>query len=215
MGPKDRRMREKEELRGRILDAARELFAEQGYEAVTMRKIAEAIEYSPTALYLHFPDKESIVRELCLADFDALAGHFQKLAQVADPIERLRGVGAAYAEFGMSHPHHYRLMFMTPHAPLPDEKKEERRGNPEADAYAFLRWTLAEAIATGRLRPEYTDPDLLSQAVWAGVHGLVSLRIAKCNDDWIDWRSLEATLALVLDLQLRGLLAAPETAGER
>ena len=56
MGPKDRRSREKDELRGKILDAARALFVAQGYERVTMRKIAEAIEYSPTAIFVHFRD---------------------------------------------------------------------------------------------------------------------------------------------------------------
>ncbi len=73
MGTKERREREREELRTRILDAARELFAEEGYEAVTMRRIADRIEYSPTAIYFHFRDKEALMRELCDHDFRALA----------------------------------------------------------------------------------------------------------------------------------------------
>ena len=81
MGITERREREKEEVRGRILDAARDLFARDGYDAVTMRKIAEAIEYSPTAIYLHFKDKDTLVRELCNADFDSLARAFQKIAR--------------------------------------------------------------------------------------------------------------------------------------
>ena len=58
-----------------ILDAARELFATEGYEAVTMRRIADRIEYSPTAIYFHFKDKESLVRELCdaIANGDGVA----------------------------------------------------------------------------------------------------------------------------------------------
>src|SRR5512139_3581766 len=139
MGINERREREKGEIRGKILDAARDLFARDGYEAVTMRKIAEAIEYSPTAIYLHFKDKESLVRELCLGDFDSLARAFQRIAREPDPLERLRKVGLAYADFALEHPNHYRLMFMTPHPapPKDDEETAKRKGNPEADAYAF------------------------------------------------------------------------------
>jgi AcrR family transcriptional regulator len=207
MGINERREREREEVRGRILDAARELFARDGYEAVTMRKIAEAIEYSPTAIYLHFKDKESLVRELCLADFDSLAKAFQRIAREPDPLERLRKVGLAYADFALEHPNHYRLMFMTPHpAPVKDDEAvAQRKGNPEADAYAFLLATVAEAIEKGLLRPELKDPHLVAQAAWAGVHGVVSLHVAKGEDPWIDWRPLKKTVALVVDSFTRGI----------
>src|SRR4051794_32343862 len=116
MGSADRRLRERQALREQILDAARALFATEGYEAVTMRRIAERIEYSPTAIYLHFADKEALVRELCAHDFAVFAAQFAKLARVADPLERLRKSGHAYVDFAVRHPHHYRLLFMTPHA---------------------------------------------------------------------------------------------------
>src|ERR1700746_357035 len=117
MGVVERREREKQELRQQILDTARAMFAAEGYEAVTMRKIAEAIEYSPTAIYLYFKDKDQLINELCHADFRALAQEFQKIARVADPIERLKRTGLTYIEFGIAYPNHYRLMFMTPHPP--------------------------------------------------------------------------------------------------
>ena len=207
MGITERREREREEVRGRILDAARELFARDGYEAVTMRKIAEAIEYSPTAIYLHFKDKESLVRELCLVDFDSLARAFQRIAREPDPLERLRKVGLAYADFALEHPNHYRLMFMTPHpAPGKDQAEfEKRKGNPEGDAYAFLVATVSEAIEKGPLRPELKDPQLVAQAAWAGVHGVVSLHVAKGEDPWIDWKPLKKTVALVVDSFSRGI----------
>src|SRR5215213_11936500 len=72
MGTRERRDREREEIRAKILDAARDLFASQGYEAVSMRKIAEAIEYSPTAIYVHFDDKADLMRELCIRDFEGM-----------------------------------------------------------------------------------------------------------------------------------------------
>ncbi len=209
MGIQERRQREREELRGRILGAARELFAELGYEAVTMRKIAARIEYSPTAIYSHFADKSDVLHACCEEDFRALARKFQRIAEIADPIERLRQAGRAYAAFALEHPNHYRLMFMTPH-PGKLEKHGIERGNPEEDAYAFLRGTVGEAIAAGRLRPELADVELVSQVVWAGVHGVVSLRIAKCDDDWIEWADPAATIEALLDVQLHGLLRRPE-----
>ena len=93
MGIQERRERERLELRTRILDAARELFTERGYESVTMRELAKKIEYSPTVLYGHFADKDSLLRELCQQDFSTFAARFVELMQVADPIERLLPVG--------------------------------------------------------------------------------------------------------------------------
>jgi AcrR family transcriptional regulator len=206
LGTRERREREREELRTKILDAARELFATEGYEAVTMRKIAERIEYSPTAIYLHFKDKEAVLREICDADFGTLAHGFATIARIADPRQRLVATGQAYAEFGLSHPNHYRLMFMTPHPPFTAESALER-GNPEQDAYAFLRGILAEALAAGRLRPGLDDLELLTQTVWAGIHGVVSLEIAKCHDDWVDWRPAAERLRLMIDFMARALWA--------
>src|SRR5262249_21218093 len=114
VGSAERREREKQELRTKILDTARELFVTDGYEAVTMRKIAERIEYSPTAIYLHFADKESLLLEVISAGFAALAAQFAKLVKVQDPIERLMKCGRAYVEFGLAHPNHYQLMFSIP-----------------------------------------------------------------------------------------------------
>lgn len=206
MGTTERRERERQELKTRILDAARELFAEEGYDAVTMRRIAEKIEYSPTAIYFHFRDKDALMRELCDEDFGALAGQFQKIARIADPIDRLRQIGRAYVAFGISHRNHYRLMFMTPHpAAMKPEGSRWTRGNPEEDAYAFLKATVAEAIEAGRLRPEFRDADLVSQIVWAGTHGVVSLHIAKSEDEWVDWRDATATAHAQIEVMMRGL----------
>jgi AcrR family transcriptional regulator len=206
LGVAERRDRERQELRTRILDAARRLFVEQGYDAVTMRKIAEAIEYSPTAIYFHFQDKETLLRELCDTDFSALAQQFQKIAKIADPVDRLRHIGRAYVAFAIDHPNHYRLMFMTP-SPAAKKIEESRiaRGNPEEDAYAFLRATVAEAIAAGRLRAELKDADLVSQMVWAGTHGVVSLHIANGDDQWVEWRDARKTAHALIEIMIRGL----------
>jgi AcrR family transcriptional regulator len=210
MGVAERRQRERQEIRERILEAARELFAEHGYEAVTMRRIAERIEYSPTAIYFHFQDKQALLRELCDEDFGALAKHFGSIAAIADPIERLRQIGLAYVAFGLQHPNQYRFMFMTPHPPVPAETSRLERGNPEQDAYAFLRQTIAEGIAKRRFRPELDDADLLSQVVWEATHGAISLQIAKCHDDWVPWQPVQKSAELVIDALIRGLTRKAE-----
>ncbi|MCU1230300.1 MAG: transcriptional regulator, TetR family [Acidobacteria bacterium] len=188
-----------------ILDAARELFATEGYEAVTMRRIADRIEYSPTAIYFHFKDKESLVRELCDADFLTLAHQFHRIARIADPLERLRQAGIAYMEFGLEKPNHYRLMFMTPHPAMAADESAIERGNPEVDAYAFLKAIIVDSLAQKKFRKELTDADLIAQTVWAGVHGAISLQIAKCNDDWVDWRDMKKRMRFMVDLLVKGL----------
>jgi len=196
------------ETRDKILDAARELFVSEGYDGVTMRKVAERIEYSPTAIYVHFHDKEQLFLELCHADFRRLAESFVQLAQVDDPVERLRRIGFAYMQFGLENPNHYRMMFMTAHPRLADEEMEKNmgKGNPEEDAYAFLQESVREAVNAGAFRPELTDVDLIAQTLWAGVHGVVSLQIAKCSDDWVPWSSFKDRAELIIDGLIHGLL---------
>jgi len=169
-----------------------------------MRRIAERIEYSPTAIYFHFRDKESLLAELCDCDFRNFAHGFTVIAQIPDPVERLRAAGRSYVEFGLTNPSHYRLMFMTPKPP--HEQNKSGMGNPEEDAYAFLKGIITDLKAQGRLRDELTDLDLVAQTTWSMIHGLVSLEIAKCNDDWVDFRPIEERTEQVLDLVERGLL---------
>jgi AcrR family transcriptional regulator len=205
MGTRERRDREREEIRNKIIDAAREMFAAEGYDAVTMRRIADKIEYSPTAIYFHFKDKDALIREICDTDFARLAEQFGSVARIADPMERLRRVGQAYAEFGLSNPNHYRLMFMTPHPNFSSEDSQLQQGNPEEDAYAFLRQIIVEAIKQGRLRPDLKDPDLVSQTVWAAVHGVIALEIAKRMDAWLDWAPLKKRVTVMIDAIVRGI----------
>lgn len=209
MGVKERREREKLGTKEKILDAARELFIRHGYEGVSMRKVADQIEYSPTAIYVHFADKEELFRELCHLDFSRLAGTFQSAARIEDPVEQLKQVGRAYIEFGLRFPNHYKLMFMTPH-PMPlDDIGRGEKGNPELDAYEFLKRSVQRAIAAGVFREEWCDAELLAQTLWASVHGVISLEIAKGCDHWVDWRPVQQRAEVMLDAVMRGLLKEP------
>ena len=209
MGVKERREREKLETREKILDAARELFVAEGYDGVSMRKIADKIEYTATTIYDYFDDKDELLLVICHEDFRRLAHSLIGLAQVADPVERLKKIGPAYIEFGQKHPNHYRTMFMTPHPPFLQAEMElalAGQGNPEEDAYEFLRASVEEAMKAGAFREGLNDANLVAQTLWAGVHGVISLQIAKCEDKWVPWRSLKKRVELMIDSQLHGLL---------
>jgi AcrR family transcriptional regulator len=207
MGSVERRTRERAETRQRILEAAREMFVEAGYEATTMRAIADRIEYTPTAIYHHFRNKEALLAELCALDFQALAAAFQKLRRIADPIERLRRCGQAYVDFGLQHPMQYQLMFMT--RKPPEVMHAIHGADPSENAYEFLRLTCADVIATGRVRPKYKNVDDLALMAWSALHGLLSLHIAKQKDDWIDWKDPRATAYRIGNAMLEGVLLEP------
>ncbi len=102
-----RRSQKREVHRDKILDAARELFVEEGVEATSMRKFAKKIGYSATALYDYFKDKEALLRELCDTDFLLFNQSFGKTSdEISDPVERLRALGRAYFVFARKYPSH-------------------------------------------------------------------------------------------------------------
>ncbi|HWE25583.1 MAG TPA: TetR/AcrR family transcriptional regulator [Myxococcales bacterium] len=204
MGSADRRQREKVELREKILATAREMFASEGVEAVTMRKIADRIEYSATAIYQYFPDKDALLREICERDFTALAQQSLRVSREPDPVERLRKLGRAYVEFALAHPSSYRLMFMTPKTA--EQELVEGKGVPERDAYALLRSVVQDCIDQGRLDKKSWDAELVSQTLWAGVHGLCALEITMSCDRWVPWRSIKARSRHLLETLLNGIL---------
>jgi AcrR family transcriptional regulator len=211
VGTKERRRREREDTREKILHAARELFVERGFEDVTMRGIARAIDYTPTAIYHHFESKEDLVTQLCHTDFVHLARHFVRAAAIADPVERIRAIGEAYLDFAVEYPNHYRFMFITM---LPADSRDfvasHKHDNPEEDAYAFLRRACGEAIEQKLLRPELTDADELCQILWGALHGLISIHLIKRNEPWVPLRDLKSTAHRVMDCLFTGILAKQE-----
>lgn len=201
----ERRERERTEIRETILDAARELFAVYGYDGVSMRKIAEKIDYSPTTIYLYFADKEALIRELCYEDFGKLAAAMKDLIAIPDPVERLVQIGRAYVEFGVKYPNHYRLMFMTPEPVTAGEPPDGIKGNPETDTYELVRVSVAEAAKDGRLSGLASDVDLVAQTLWAAVHGVVALEITMRGDNWTPWRPLSERTEVMLEAVSRAL----------
>ena len=142
MGVQERRTREKHELREEILDAARDLFLREGFENVSMRKIAEKIEYSPTTIYLYFQDKADLLDCICEETFARLVRKQNQIDQTEDdPLERLRLGLRRYIEFGLKHPNHYQVAFMMPR-PIQDPERRGRAHEMGKKAFSYLRHTL-------------------------------------------------------------------------
>jgi AcrR family transcriptional regulator len=206
MPPKPKTDAERQQLRTLIIDAARELFVTKGVEAVTMREIASRIGYSATSIYLHFADKEALLRAICDTDFLALASTLKLIFQIADPVERLFALGQGYAQFALSHPNHYRLMFMTERTPCDPEKSSLQKNSAEQDAYYQLKTVVSEAHSAGCFRDDLKDPELIAQTMWAGTHGVCSLQISMAEDKWVNWSDISARLQLMQDVMMRGLM---------
>jgi AcrR family transcriptional regulator len=214
MGTADRIERERLEKRARILEAARELFLDRGIEAVTLREIAQKIEYSTTAIYVHFKDKAALVDAMVKEDFAVFAGSLERAAHVADPVERLGALHDAYVAFALELPRHYQLLFLTP-AKRVASSHREAESPAGIEGYRVLLSTVAECIATGRFRPELTDAPEVAQILWANVHGLVSLLIVMGGHESFHWRSRDRLAKASYAIALDGLLRDPAPSRSR
>lgn len=206
MPPKLKTDVERQQLRTLIIDAARELFVSRGVEAVTMREIAKRIGYSATSIYSHFADKEAVLRAICDTDFLALATSLKDILQITDPVERMQALGSGYAAFALSHPNHYRLMFMAARAPYNPAESSLQQYSAEQDAYFQLKIVVGEAYEAGRFKADLHDVDLIAQTIWAGMHGVCSLQITMAQDKWVNWSDISARLQLMQAVMMRGLL---------
>ena len=194
MSSKARRERARAALKQEILGAARELFVSEGYENVSLRRIAEKIGYSPTTVYLHFIDKADLLFHICEETFAKLVVKGEKLLaeKRIDPLTKLKKVGRNYVEFGLQHPDHYKLTFMLQHQR--DELEGRYENSMGQRMFQLLQSSVAECIAQGIFR--HLDQNQTSQALWAGVHGITSLLIARPDFPWVE---KERTIDLVID----------------
>lgn len=186
--------------RGEILAAAERIFVEHGYEGATIRKIADAVGLSSTALYMHFADKGEILQEICREAFAQLIASTRNLAETPAPPEvRLRRMIEAYVAFGFDHPNAYRLIYLT----RPAEAREgaqtmaQEMGGGLFDSFEAA---VAETVQAGRMTGE---PKVIAQAIWASAHGVVSLMITK---PYFPWAERQALVDTTLDAVFGGLL---------
>jgi len=177
MGVKERKERGKVEMRDKILRSAHHLFLEKGFEQVSIRNIAEAIEYSPATIYLYFKDKNEIVHALHQDGFRLLVEQFQPLVRFTDPFERLVEMGKAYIKFATTNAGMYELLFMRsePMEHVTDCLDEEWK---EGDrAFDVLLQTVKQCQTLGHFKG--LDSQNFSMMIWSFIHGLCALGISK------------------------------------
>ena len=167
-----------------ILDAAQQIIAERGTEGLSMREIAQRIEYSPSGLYEYFRGKDEIIQGLCDEGFDRLAERIRyRIATEHTPIQRLIASGVAYLEFATQHREQYMLMFNTisdMHLSL-----EEIGGN---SAYGLLKQTVQECIDAHEFKVhEHYGQEEISYQLWALMHGIAMLRLTLFNNESADF----------------------------
>ena len=201
MGVKERRAREKEQLRQQILSAARELFVNEGYENVSMRKIANKIEYSPTTIYLYFRDKTDLLDSVCKETLLSLLETLEELKRdTTDPVETLRKSGRAYVEFGLKYPQDYKLTFVT--RPQFQEDLGLEEGSVGEKVFNYLCGMVSECIRQQIFRQ--VDVETTGQVMWSAVHGVTLLLI-----DFPDfpWTEKDKLIDTVIQTTIAGLKA--------
>lgn len=190
-------------LRQEILAAAESLLIEAGdEEAVSIRAVADAVGVTPPAIYLHFETKDDLLFAVCERHFAQLDRLLEEAsAHAADPIESLMARGRAYVRFGLDHPGHYRVLFMSRPAHTPEGFQDERL--MKSVAFGHLVAAVAGLVDAGVIAGE---PVVVAIGLWAAVHGVTSLLISKPRFPWPD---VEALVEHVLRVQLEGLRQRP------
>src|SRR5437867_1569159 len=144
MGIAARKQRQKQEMKDLILESAMKLFLEEGFGNVSLRRIAENIEYSPATIYLYFKDKDEILFALHTAGFEELYRRQLAIPASKDPLKRLRKHGEAYIRFALENPEYYNLMFIMRSPARKFEKGE--KWNVGVRSYEYFREDVRAAV---------------------------------------------------------------------
>jgi AcrR family transcriptional regulator len=195
-----RREQQRENLRRTILTAAGELFLAHGYEGFSLRQVAERIGYSATTIYRYFANKDDLLFAIVYEGFQQFGRELTAAAHhTDDPVQRLESLGRAYIRFGLQNPVHYQLMFMQ----RADLLFHRRAGQtpPPLVSFTSLQQAVQQALDAGVFRPG--DAETYSQALWALVHGITSLAVAKMPQ--FTTPDLEKTTDVALHMSLEGL----------
>jgi AcrR family transcriptional regulator len=171
MGISERKERDKQEMRKLILDTAMKLFLEEGFGNVSIRRIADNIEYSPATIYLYFKDKDEILYALHTEGFDELFRRQQAVTAIADPRQRLLKHGEIYIRFALENPEYYNLMFIM--------RSTAKKITAENDwvagrrSYEFFMKDVQSAIDAGILSTD--DATVATFGLWSLAHGIAAL----------------------------------------
>lgn len=179
-GASARRERSRREMRSTVLEAAAQIVEQDGIDALTIRAVAQAVGYSPGALYEYFDDKEAILKALYFGGADGLGAHCERAVQALPPgstaLDGFAAIGHAYRAYALSHPDLYRLVFGGLKTPPQSPPKECEEEDGDSDGFGTLSNVVREGISAGTLVD--IDPDVIACTAWAAVHGFVSLELS-------------------------------------
>lgn len=189
MGVKERKDRQKTEMKEAILSAALKLFSDDGYDNVTMRKIADEIEYSVGTIYLYFKDRDEIFFELHKLGFEEFYKRQLVIQSVTDPLQRLTDHGLAYIQFAIDQPLYYDLMFISRIPARTINKQHEWISGSRT--YDMLKLNISQAKNVGHFKN--VEVEVAAFSLWSFVHGISSLFVR----DRLVMVSAEAVKSLV------------------
>jgi len=200
MNAEKRRALHREKLRAEILDAARTIFVKDGYEGFSMRKLADKVEYSPAAIYLHFENKKRLFDILVEQSFAHLHEALETLLQerAEDPVRQLKRGLRLYVEWGMRHPNEYSIAFLIR---KPSKQKYQTHQAFEV-ARSLVKLCLNGSRAGGR------EVELSTQALWAATHGITSLLVQIPS---FPWASKDRLIDQVIDSAVCGVVGQRQT----
>jgi AcrR family transcriptional regulator len=203
LGLKERQERDREAVSRSILDAARELFVTHGYHEVSIRKIAERIEYSPAAIYSYFPSKDDIFFALAEEGFRLLFsyGASPRPADAADPVDAVRAMFWRYYEFSKEHPEYFALMFLDRSVPRISQNWN-RFGFVGEMRHGMIE-RIQRAIEAGAF-PQGTSPEWVFRVALTSVHGAATMKLC---DRLAHGENADALARVTLDTTLLGLRA--------
>jgi len=187
--------------RGEILQAAERIFIAEGYEGATIRKIADEVGVSSTALYMHFPDKSCILAEICDRTIRLLLERNREIAaKPIDAVVRVRMMLEAYMRWGLEHPNAYQLVY-SQQRPLSADLWPDDTVDLSKQCYETFSGVVREIAASGRLRTGTADS--AAQAFWMSCHGVVAMLAARPNFGWSEAGEL---IQVTLDGLMNGLV---------
>ena len=200
MGIKEKRHRYKEEFRREILNSARDLFIDVGYERFSMRKLAEKIDYSPTTIYHYFKNRDDLLFAICEEVAERFLARLRYIRSVqSEPYEALRQAMLYLVEFAFDNPNQYKVFFLTRPNVYGTQGEFMKRESMARNSYFEFKEIVQACIKAGKLRR--MDIDVLTQVLATAPHGLIAMTLYRSSFPWADRIVLANTL---VDGLLRG-----------
>jgi AcrR family transcriptional regulator len=200
MGVKEKRHRYKEDFRREILNSARDLFIDVGYENFSMRRLAEKIDYSPTTIYHYLKNKDDLLLAICEEVAEQFMTRLRHIRSVqSNPLEALRQAMLYLVEFAFDNPNQYKVFFLTRPNVYGTQEEFMKRESMARNSYFEFRGIVQACVKAEKL--QRMDIDVLTQVLATAPHGLISMTLYQNSFPWADRKVLSTTL---VDGLLRG-----------